>query len=163
MLPIWALMAASGAAGLLKSELVDKPNEEKDREMQSITDRYSPWTGMRGKAVAHSDPIGTAMAGAAQGASLGQGLEKAGSDAKLQDAITKTLGGGSETAAPPAAVADPAAQSSPHFMDTKAAYENLPSSTLPAMNGDEPSNALPTTSQKLLAEATALRKLNGYA
>lgn len=90
MLPL--IMAGAGAGlGLLKSELIDKPNEQKDREMQSITDRYSPWTGMRGKMVAPTNALGSAMSFGAQGAALGQGVESMGQDQKFNDAMVKNL------------------------------------------------------------------------
>lgn len=89
----WLALAAGGAGlGLLKSELIDKPNEEKDRIMQSITDRYSPWTQMRGKAPERANPIGDMAAMGAQGAALGQGINSAQSQDAINSALASKLG-----------------------------------------------------------------------
>lgn len=90
MLPL--IMAGAGAGlGLLKSEFIDKDNENKDREMQSITDRYSPWTGMRGKMVDHTNPLGSAMAFGAHGAALGQGFDKSAADNALTSSMADKM------------------------------------------------------------------------
>lgn len=77
---------AGGLLGIIKS-LLDSDNERKDRITQSITDRYSPWTGMRGKMVEHTNPLGEVAALGAQGAALGTSA----SSAKSQDALNQAL------------------------------------------------------------------------
>lgn len=92
MLPLLPLAAAGAGIGLLKSEFIDKPNEEKDRAIQSITDRFSPWTGMRGRAVERTNPIGDAAAMGAQGAMFGGALNSAKAQDDLNSAIAGKLG-----------------------------------------------------------------------
>lgn len=115
MLPLLALAAGSAGLGLLKSELIDKPNEEKDREIQSITDRYSPWTGMRGKMVDHTNPLGEAAAMGAQGLQLGSSVNSAESQDALNSAIASKLGakGGADAMSAAAVNAAQGAASSP--------------------------------------------------
>jgi hypothetical protein len=87
------MLAAAGAGlGLLKSEFVDKPNEEKDRILQSLTDRYSPWTGLRGKMVDHTNPLGEAAAMGSQGATQGSELAASSARDALNQAIAGKLG-----------------------------------------------------------------------
>lgn len=93
MLPMLLAAGAGAGLGLLKSEFIDKENENKNREMQSITDRYSPWTGMRGKMVEPTNALGSAMSFGAQGAALGAGAEQMGQNKSFNDAMVKHLGG----------------------------------------------------------------------
>lgn len=93
MLPMLLAAGAGAGLGLLKSEFIDKENENKNREMQSITDRYSPWTGMRGKMVEPTNALGSAMSFGAQGAALGAGAEQMDQNKSFNDAMVKHLGG----------------------------------------------------------------------
>ena len=91
MLPMLIGAGAGAGLGLLKSEFIDKDNENKDREMQSITDRYSPWTKMRGVAPEHTNPLGEAAAGAVTGAQQGQSIEGAQAANKFSNALADKL------------------------------------------------------------------------
>lgn len=69
MLPLWALMAIAGAA---KSEVIDKPKEQRDRKLAAETIRWSPWTGMHPGPIQQADPAGSAVNWGLMGAQLGQ-------------------------------------------------------------------------------------------
>src|SRR3954464_12446328 len=89
MIPAIALAGAAAGLGLLKGEFIDKPNEEKDRILQATTDRYSPWTGMRGRNVERSNPLGEAIAAGTQGMALGQNMEHAEAENKLNNVLSE--------------------------------------------------------------------------
>ena len=85
--------------GLAKSELIDRPREERQRQQAANTMRYSPWTGMAPNAVQEADPFGSAIQGGLTGAMLSQNqqklnTEKTLADAKLKDAAEVNLTGG---------------------------------------------------------------------
>jgi hypothetical protein len=91
-LPLWAALSLGSAGlGALKSELIDKPNENKDRIMAAITTRYSPWTGLRAKEVERTNPLGEMLAFGSQGAAMGQNIEAQQSQQKLQDMLSEKL------------------------------------------------------------------------
>lgn len=73
MLP---LLLGAGA-GLLKSELVDKPRANKERELAARTAELSPWTGMSPTMPEEANPMGSMLQGGLAGAQLGQGLQAA--------------------------------------------------------------------------------------
>lgn len=73
---IGAIGAGMGA-GLLKSYLVDKPQEDRQRAMAATTARYSPWTGMKPGEVQVANPMGAMMQGGMAGAGLGQQMDSA--------------------------------------------------------------------------------------
>lgn len=81
------LAAIMGGAGLLKSELIDRPREESQRKLAAETIRWSPWTGIAPGAIQSADPFGAALQGATTGAVLGQNLNLTGG----KDAATKDL------------------------------------------------------------------------
>lgn len=85
------IAAIMGGAGLLKSEILDRPREEKQREMAAVTARWSPWTGMAPQGIREADPFGSALQGAAVGGMLGQNQAAAG---KKQDLNELNLEGG---------------------------------------------------------------------
>lgn len=62
--------------GLAKSELVDRPREERQRRQAAITARWSPWTGMAPGAIQEADPLGSAMEAGLTGAMLSQNQQK---------------------------------------------------------------------------------------
>ncbi len=68
-------LAIAAAIGLAKSELVDKPKEQRQRKLASETQRNSPWTGLQANPIQEADPIGTAMQFGATGAQIGAGKE----------------------------------------------------------------------------------------
>lgn len=90
----WPLIAGMIAAGLLKSELVDKPNEEKDRKLQAETARLSPWTGLKPGAVKRADPFGTAMQFGATGASMGAGMDQAAMQKAMNEKLMEKMASG---------------------------------------------------------------------
>jgi hypothetical protein len=84
-------------AGLLKSELVDRPREEEQRRQAAITARWSPWTGMTPNAIQTADPIGSAMQAGLTGAMLSQGQQRLDADIasqKAKDTAELSLAGG---------------------------------------------------------------------
>jgi len=62
--------------GLAKSELIDRPREERQRQQAANTMRYSPWTGMAPNAIQEADPLGSAMDAGLTGAMLSQNQQK---------------------------------------------------------------------------------------
>jgi len=81
----WGVAAILGGAGLLKSELVDRPKEKRQRQLAAETQRYSPWTGLSAQPIQEADPWGSVIGGGATGLSLGQSLERA----TLEDELKK--------------------------------------------------------------------------
>lgn len=79
--------AVLGGVGLLKSEFIDRPREDRQRKMAAVTARWSPWTGMSPNQIQEADPFGTAIQGGLAGAMIGQansaGAAKTGSDLSL--------------------------------------------------------------------------------
>jgi hypothetical protein len=88
------LAAIMAAAGLAKSEFVDKPNEMRERKRQAEVMRYSPWTGMSPQAVQSADPFAAALQGGMAGGMMGQGMQSADAQNKLLEAQAKYYGGG---------------------------------------------------------------------
>ena len=71
----WVAVAMAGA-GLLKSELVDKPKAEKQRELRAAEIRYSPWTKMGPSTqIQEADPLGSMMQGATTGMMMGGAMK----------------------------------------------------------------------------------------
>lgn len=87
------LAAVMGAAGLAKSELIDRPREERQRKQAAITARWSPWTGMAPNAIREADPFGSAIQGGLAGAMIGQATQGADA-AKTKDVAEVSLAGG---------------------------------------------------------------------
>ena len=92
-MPITALAIGAGA-GLLKSELIDKPKEERQRRLAAATQRYSPWTGLQANPVQEADPFGSMLQYGATGASMGAGIQSAQSQADLNKALSARLNTG---------------------------------------------------------------------
>lgn len=71
----WVAVAMAGA-GLLKSELSDKPKAEQQRKLRAAEIRYSPWTKMGPTTqVQEADPLGSVMQGATSGMMMGQAMK----------------------------------------------------------------------------------------
>jgi hypothetical protein len=87
-MPIMALAIGAGA-GLLKSELVDRPKEARQRKLAAETQRYSPWTGMQAGQVQEADPMGSALAFGAAGAQVQGGMAQQDINKKLADRATQ--------------------------------------------------------------------------
>lgn len=90
------LMALMSAAGLLKSELVDRPRQKRQANLAAEITRWSPWTGMKADRVQESDPFGQALQFGATGASMAQGLQRGEMENKLLDAQTGYYNRGGE-------------------------------------------------------------------
>lgn len=86
--------------GLAKSELVDRPREERQRRQAAITARWSPWTGMAPGAIQEADPFGSAMEAGLTGAMLSQNQQKLDAG-KAKDLAEIPLTGGAGTTAQP--------------------------------------------------------------
>lgn len=72
MLPM--LLAGMGA-GLLKSELVDRPQADRQRKLAATTAALSPWTGMTPTMPQEANPLGSIMQGGLAGAQIGQAMQ----------------------------------------------------------------------------------------
>lgn len=79
------MAAIMGGVGLLKSELLDRPKEDRQRELAAVTARWSPWTGMAPQAIKEADPFGSALQGASAGAMMGQQMNLTGGSGKSKD------------------------------------------------------------------------------
>jgi hypothetical protein len=84
MIPVWAIMAAAGAA---KDQLVDKPKEQRDRMLAAQTQRYAPWTGLQAQPIQEGSTFGSALQGGMAGLEMQQNMEKAKSQAEMQKSI----------------------------------------------------------------------------
>lgn len=64
--------------GAAKSELIDRPREERQRKMAAEMAIYSPWTGMDATKMipGETDAFGSALQGATSGMMMGQGMQK---------------------------------------------------------------------------------------
>ena len=92
----WAIPAAMAAAGLVKSQLVDAPKEERDRALAAETQRYSPWTGLKANPIKESDALGSALQFGATGLGIQQGMAQDAQQAQLSDAMTGYYNRGGE-------------------------------------------------------------------
>ena len=63
-------------AGLAKNLLIDKPREEKQRELAAQTALYAPFTGLKPQLPEGSNPVGSAFQGAALGSLFDNALAK---------------------------------------------------------------------------------------
>lgn len=70
-------LAIASAIGLAKSELVDRPQENRNRALAANTQRYSPWTGMQAQPVKPTDDLGTMMQYGSTGAMMGANMKAA--------------------------------------------------------------------------------------
>lgn len=68
----WIPMAVGAGAGLLKHELVDKPQHKRMQNAQAEITKYSPWTGMQGKILTPPSAFGSIMQGLSTGAMMSQ-------------------------------------------------------------------------------------------
>ena len=74
-MPLIALGIGAGV-GLLKSEFIDRPREERQRKTRAAEIRYSPWTGLTPSTqIQEADPLGSALQFGTTGAMIGQGIE----------------------------------------------------------------------------------------
>ncbi len=69
-MPLWGA-AIAAAAGVAKSEFVDKPKADRQRTLQAAKEKWSPWTGQHAEPVQEADPFGSALGFGVQGAQIG--------------------------------------------------------------------------------------------
>lgn len=81
--------------GVGKSELVDRPKEERQRKLAAEQTRWSPWTGIKPQEVQEADPIGSGMQFGMTGAAMGQGMQNQANQNGFNAAMLKKFGGGS--------------------------------------------------------------------
>lgn len=70
----WGLGIGAGV-GLLKSELIDKPQTIIKNKLEAEKERYSPWTGQHGNNVAPPNPFEAALSAGVTGAGIARGLK----------------------------------------------------------------------------------------
>ncbi len=73
----WVGLAVGVGAGIAKSQLVDKPKEDADRQLASDTQRYAYLTGNKAQPVQRADVAASALSGAQTGAAMGQNFQNA--------------------------------------------------------------------------------------
>lgn len=86
-----ALLAIGAAMGLAKSELVDRPKEKRQRKLAAETQRLSPWTGLQAGQIQEADPFGSALSFGMTGASLGQNMQAAEANQKINDKLIERM------------------------------------------------------------------------
>lgn len=71
------IAALLAGAGYLKGELIDKPQEKRDRKLQAEIARWAPWSSMKPdlSAIKKANPMGSALQGGVQGYQLGQSMK----------------------------------------------------------------------------------------
>ncbi len=126
----WLAVGIGAGAGLLKSQVVDRPKEKRQRHLAAETQRYSPWTGMQAGPIQEADPFGSMLQGGMTGATIQQGLGQQKLQNGLITAQTDALnnwsqaGGGLRSELPPNMAASaaagpmaggPAAQAAPNL------------------------------------------------
>lgn len=77
------VITGMAVAGLAKSELLDKPQAERQRKLAGATQSLSPWTGLKANPIKEADPFGSALQFGATGASMKQANQSADADAAL--------------------------------------------------------------------------------
>ena len=78
-----------GGIGVGKSVLFDAPEAQKQREMEAIKTKYSPWTGQQGDiaGVKGANPLGEGLAYGTTGYGLGQQHQKYMLDRAMQEKL----------------------------------------------------------------------------
>lgn len=90
----WVATGVMVAAGVAKSEFIDRPAAERQRKLAASTAAYSPWTHMQPGAVKEADPIGTGMQFGVTGAAMGSGMAKDQSEIDANKAYADRLNTG---------------------------------------------------------------------
>jgi hypothetical protein len=90
MLP---LLIGAGA-GLLKSELIDRPQADRQRKLAATTAALSPWTGMTPEMPQEANPLGSMLQGGLAGAQIGQAMGASPAAAAAPAAATPDAAGG---------------------------------------------------------------------
>lgn len=89
-MPFTALAIGAGV-GLLKSELVDRPKEQRQRALAAATQRYSPWTGLKANPIQEADPVGSALTYGSTGAQMGANMQDSAAKNNLMSAQSQWL------------------------------------------------------------------------
>lgn len=97
--PILASLLIGSAVGVGKNLLVDQPQANRQRQLEAMKARFSPWTHQDFQGVGTPSPIGGAMQGGLTGMAVGQGLKGAG---VFDGAGAGTMAGAAPYAGPPA-------------------------------------------------------------
>lgn len=80
------VMVGAAAAGLLKSQLVDRPAAERQRRLRAEEIRLSPWTKMGPTTdVKEADPMGSALSFGITGNQISNGLAQQELNKKLAE------------------------------------------------------------------------------
>jgi hypothetical protein len=87
-IPLWAALMAAGVA---KSELIDRPKEERQRKLAATTQELSPWTGMQANQIQEADTFGAALQGGTSGLAMGQSMDSADKARELQSAQIEAM------------------------------------------------------------------------
>lgn len=122
-MPFTALAIGAGA-GLLKSELVDRPKEQRQRTLAAATQRYSPWTGLKAQPIQEADPMGSALTYGSTGAQMGVNMQNATAQQNLMQAQSKWLNNNPYSSSQAAAMAGPTMYGSPGSMYSGYDYTN---------------------------------------
>lgn len=81
---MWPLMIGLTAAQMYSNA----EKEQRQKQLASATQRYSPWTGLQAQPVSYADPLGTAAQGAAGGLAMEQMSQNSDAQKKLMEAQT---------------------------------------------------------------------------
>lgn len=84
---MWPALALGMGAGLLKSELIDRPQADKQRQLAATTATLSPWTGMTPTMPNEANPLGSMLQGGLAGMQVGQGMDKAAQEQALLEKL----------------------------------------------------------------------------
>lgn len=87
-LTLGIIMGGGSLLGLAKSELVDRPKENRQRHLAAETQRYSPWTGLQAGAIKEADPLGSALQYGTTAGSMYSGFKSAQASDKLTNAMS---------------------------------------------------------------------------
>lgn len=89
-MPFTALAIGAGV-GLLKSEMIDRPKEQRQRALAASTQRYSPWTGLKANPIQEADPVGSALTYGSTGAQMGANMQDSAAKNNLMNAQSQWL------------------------------------------------------------------------
>ena len=79
-------VAIGAGLGVLKSELVDRPRERRQRTLAAETQRYSPWTKLQAQPIQEADALGDVLSYGTTAAQMSQNTK----NAQLQQDLLKS-------------------------------------------------------------------------
>lgn len=85
--PMTLGLLIGAGTGVVKSELIDRPKEKRDRKLAAETQRLSPWTGLQAQAIKEADPLASALQFGGAGAQMGMGIQNQGLNQKMYGAL----------------------------------------------------------------------------